>query len=204
MKKMNSDIIDSDLTEEIDYLVDLLSKSGFFNQEEILEILEDQFIEEEVDFSQIDISLNDSSNINFNKLENVFIDLARKDIVAIHNCGFDIEEGVADAFELFVHLRNNKFTPEGFCFYTFEDVEDCLFDNNLKITFGDFENDENKALEIGKTVANSLKDVNFEIEWDETINNQIAINPFEWDKSFSDDAEYEIEGAYNVYIDNRC
>lgn len=204
MKKMNSDIIDSDLTEEIDYLVDLLSKSGFFNQEEILEILEDQFIEEEVDFSQIDISLNDSSNINFNKLENVFIDLARKDIVAIHNCGFDIEEGVADAFELFVHLRNNKFTPEGFCFYTFEDVEDCLFDNNLKITFGDFENDENKALEIGKTVANSLKDVNFEIEWDETINNQIVINPFEWDKSFSDDAEYEIEGAYNVYIDNRC
>lgn len=204
MKKMNSDIIDSDLTEEIDYLVDLLSKSGFFNQEEILEILEDQFIEEELDFSQIDISLNDSSNINFNKLENVFIDLARKDIVAIHNCGFDIEEGVADAFELFVHLRNNKFTPEGFCFYTFEDVEDCLFDNNLKITFGDFENDENKALEIGKTVANSLKDVNFEIEWDETINNQIVINPFEWDKSFSDDAEYEIEGAYNVYIDNRC
>lgn len=204
MKKMNSDIIDSDLTEEIDYLVDLLSKSGFFNQEEILEILEDQFIEEEVDFSQIDISLNDSSNINFNKLENVFIDLARKDIVAIHNCGFDIEEGVADAFELFVHLRNNKFTPEGFCFYTFEDVEDCLFDNNLKITFGDFENDENKALEIGKTVANSLKDANFEIEWDETINNQIVINPFEWDKSFSDDAEYEIEGAYNVYIDNRC
>lgn len=196
--------MDSDLTEEIDYLVDLLSKSGFFNQEEILEILEDQFIEEEVDFSQIDISLNDSSNINFNKLENVFIDLARKDIVAIHNCGFDIEEGVADAFELFVHLRNNKFSPEGFCFYTFEDVEDCLFDNNLKITFGDFENDENKALEIGKTVANSLKDVNFEIEWDETINNQIVINPFEWDKSFSDDAEYEIEGAYNVYIDNRC
>lgn len=204
MKKMDSDIIDSGLTEEIDYLVDLLSKSGFFNQEEILEILEDQFIGEEVDFSQIDISLNDSSNINFNKLENVFIDLARKDIVAIHNCGFDIEEGVADAFELFVHLRNNKFTPEGFCFYTFEDVEDCLFDNNLKITFGDFENDENKALEIGKTVANSLKDVNFEIEWDETINNQIVINPFEWDKSFSDDAEYEIEGAYNVYIDNRC
>lgn len=196
--------MDSDLTEEIDYLVDLLSKSGFFNQEEILEILEDQFIEEEVDFSQIDISLNDSSNINFNKLENVFIDLARKDIVAIHNCGFDIEEGVADAFELFVHLRNNKFSPEGFCFYTFEDVEDCLFDNNLKITFGDFENDENKALEIGKTVANSLKDVNFEIEWDETINNQIVINPFEWDKSFSDDAEYEIEGAYKVYIDNRC
>lgn len=189
-----------DLAEEIDYLVDLLSKSGFFSQEEILEILEDQFIEEDLDFSQIDIHLSESSNINFNKLEVVFTSLARENIVAIHNCGFDIEEGVADAFELFVHLKNNKFNPDGFCFYTFEDVEDCLAESYLNITFGDFENDENKALEIGKTVANSLNDVNFEIEWDETINNQIKINHFEWDKSFSDDNEYEIEGAFEVFI----
>lgn len=197
---MNSD---NDLAEEIEYLVCLLSKSGFFSREEILEILQDQFIEEEMDFSQIDIPLNESSNINFNKLENAFISLSQEDIVAIHNCGFDIEEGVADAFELFVHLKNNNFNPVGFCFYTLEDVEDCLFDNNLNITFGDFENDEDKALEIGKAVAKSLKESGFEIEWDETINNQIKINPFEWDKSFSDDKEYEIEGAYEVYT-NRC
>jgi hypothetical protein len=196
-------ISDNDLAEEIEYLVCLLSKSGFFSREEILEILQDQFIEEEMDFSQIDIPQNESSNINFNKLENAFISLSQEDIVAIHNCGFDIEEGVADAFELFVHLKNNKFNPEGFCFYTLEDVEDCLFDNNLNITFGDFENDEDKALEIGKGVAKSLKELGFEIEWDETINNQIKINPFEWDKSFSDDKEYEIEGAYEVYT-NRC
>ena len=196
-------ISDNDLAEEIEYLVCLLSKSGFFSREEILEILQDQFIEEEMDFSQIDIPQNESSNINFNKLENAFISLSQEDIVAIHNCGFDIEEGVADAFELFVHLKNNKFNPEGFCFYTLEDVEDCLFDSNLNITFGDFENDEDKALEIGKAVAKSLKESGFEIEWDETINNQIKINPFEWDKSFSDDKEYEIEGAYEVYT-NRC
>lgn len=197
---MNSD---DDLAEEIEYLVCLLSKSGFFSREEILEILQDQFIEEELDFSKIDIPLNESSNVNFNKLVNAFILLSKDNIVAIHNCGFDIGEGVADVFELFVHLKNNKFNPEGFCFYTLEDVEDCLFDNNLNITFGDFENDENKALEIGKTVAKSLKESGFEIEWDETINNQIKINPFEWDKSYSDDKEYEIEGAYEVYT-NRC
>ena len=194
--------MDSDLAEEIDYLIDLLSKSGFFSSDEILEILEDQFIEEELDFSQIDIPLNDSSNINFNKLEDVFTALTQDNIVAIHNCGFDIEEGVADAFELFVHLKNNKFNPEGFCFYTLDDVEECLIENHLKITFGDFENDENKALEIGKTVAGLLKDAEFEIEWDGTINNQITINPFKWDKSFSEKAEYEIEGAYEIFIGN--
>ena len=183
--KRNSGKMNQDLVEEIEYMKDLLAKSGFFSQEEIIEILEDQFIEEGIDFSDCEISLNDFSGENFSKLEKVFSSLAGENIVAIHNCGFDIEEGVADAFELFFHLNNNKFHADGFCFYTFEDVEDAIFDDMLKITFGDFENNENKALEIGKT-----------------INNQIEINPFKWDKSYDENKEYEIEGAYEVFIKN--
>lgn len=189
-----------DLVEEIEYMKDLLVKSGFFDVEEIIEILEDQFIEEEVDFSELDISLNNSDNINFNKLEKVFKALAREDIVAIHNCGYDLEEGVADAFELFVHLKNNKFNPKGFCFYSFDDMEEAIWDEKLKITFGDFENSEEKALEIGKIIEDYLKSEDFTIIWDGTVNNQIEINPFKWDKSFDSEKEYEIEGAYDIFI----
>lgn len=196
--------MDSDLAEEIEFMIDLLTKSGFFSVSDITEILEDQFIEEEIDFSKFNISSNHSSNDNFSKLENAFTKLCDEDIVAIHNCGYDIEEGVSDAFELHVHLLNNKFDAKGFCFYTFEDVEDAIFDNKLKITFGDFENNENKALEIGKRVSKYLKDENFTIVWDETVNNQIEINPFKWDKSYNDEMEYEVEGAYEVFIANRC
>ena len=39
----------------------------------------------------------------------------------------------------------------------------------------------------------------FEIEWDETVNSPIEIINFTWDKKFSEDNEYEIEGAYNLY-----
>ena len=200
---MTSDNMDQDLVDELEYMKDLLTKSGFFSVDDTLEILEDQFIDEEIDFSEIEISSNDFSNENFSKLENAFAGLAGENIVAIHNCGYDIEEGVADAFELFVHLNNNKFKAEGFCFYTFEDVEETIEEAKLKITFGDFENDEDKALEIGKTVSEYLKDENFEIVWDETINNQIEINPFKWDKSYNDEKEYEIEGAYEVFIKNQ-
>ncbi len=200
--KRNSGKMNQDLVEEIEYLKDLLAKSGFFSRDEIIEILEDQFIEEELDFSGCEIPSNDFSGENFSKLEKAFSALASEKIVAIHNCGFDIEEGVADAFELFVHLNNNKFQADGFCFYTFEDVEDALFDDKLKITFGDFENNEDKALEIGKTVSKCLKEENFNIDWDETINNQIEINPFKWDKSYDENKEYEIEGAYEVFIKN--
>lgn len=194
------DKMDQDLVEEIEYMEELLTKSGFFSADEILEIMEDQFMDEDIDFSKVNVSPVESSNENFSRLEKVFSSLKNEKIVAIHNCGYDIEEGVADAFELFVHLNNNKFKAEGFCFYTFEDVEEAVFDGALKITFGDFENDENKALEIGKTVSEYLKEENFEINWDETINNQIEINPFKWDKKYDSDKEYEIEGAYEVFI----
>lgn len=200
MTKRISDRMNPDLAEELEYIEDLLVKSGFFGTDEIIEILEDQFMDEDIDFSDINIPLNKSSNENFSKLEKVFSSLAAEKIVAIHNCGYDIEEGVADAFELFVHLNNNKFKAEGFCFYTFEDVEEAVFDEKLKITFGDFENNEQKALEIGKIVSKYLKEENFTVNWDESINNQIEINPFKWDKTYDSDKEYEIEGAYEVFI----
>lgn len=201
---MTSGIMNQDLVDEIEYMIELLTKSGFFDVEEIEEILEDQFIEEEIDFSKFNISLNDFTNDNFNKLEEAFKALALKDIVAVHNCGYDIEEGVADAFELNVHLINNKFRPEGFCFYSFEDIEEAIEEEKLKITFGDFENDENKALKIGEIVADAMKSAGFSLVWDGTINNQIEINPFKWDKSFDGEKEYEIEGAYDVFVNSRC
>jgi hypothetical protein len=202
--KKNRDIMNQDLVEEVEYMIEVLTKSGFFNVDEIMEILEDQFIEEDIDFSQFNISLNDFDNVNFTKLENAFDSLVKEDIVAVHNCGYDIEEGVADAFELQVHLMNNKFNPIGFCFYTFEDVEEAIWDEKLKITFGDFENNEKKALKIGEIVAENLKSEGFSILWDETINNQIEINPFEWDKSYDEEKEYEVEGAYDAFVADRC
>lgn len=196
---MNKNTMDSDLVEEIEYMINVLSKSGFFNKEEILEILDDEFIDEDVDFSQFNISLNNANDANFTKLEHIFNLLTKKNIVAIHNCGYDIEEGVNDVFELYVHLINNKYSPEGFCFYTFEDIEKAILEDKLKITFGDFEKNENKALKIGKIVCNTFKTEGFEIIWDGTVNNQIEINPFNWDKSYDCQKEFEIEGAYENY-----
>lgn len=192
--------MNKDLVDEVNYMIDLLTKSGFFSEDGILEILEDQFIEDELDFSKFDIYPNNFNNKNFSVLEETFKKLAEKSIIGVHNCGYDFIEGVEDIFELYVHLINNKYSARGFCFYSFEDVEQAIEENILKITFGDFEKDENKSLEIGKTVYKYLCDANFEIEWDETVNSPIEIINFTWDKKFSEDNEYEIEGAYNLFV----
>ncbi|MCR5027508.1 MAG: hypothetical protein K6A34_08750 [Methanobrevibacter sp.] len=189
-----------DLVSEIEYMIDLLTKSGFFSAEEILEILEDQFIEEEVDFSKFDISLNSFDNHNFQKLEETFKKLAEKSIVAVHNCGYDFEEGVEDIFELYAHLFNNKYQAQGFCFYTFEDVEEAISDEILRITFGDFQRSEDASLEIGKIVYNQLVGSGFDVEWNGSVNSQIEIQNFKWDKRFDDEKEYELEGAYDLFV----
>ncbi len=191
--------MDDNLKEELNYTTDILTKTGFYSNDEILEVLEDEFIGEDVDFDSIIISSPNFDNSNFSILEDSFTDLANKDIIAIHNCGYDIEEGVNDAFELFIHLKNNKLNPEGFCFYTFEDIEEAINEKTLKITFGDFENNEQKALEIGKIVFNTLKEHNLKVKWDETINNQIEI-AFEWDKKYDPHSDYEMEGAFEEFI----
>ena len=188
-----------DLVDEIEYMIDLLTKSGFFSQKEILEILDDQFIEYEIDFSAFDICPNDFNNKNFSILEKTFKKLSEKSISRVHNCGYDFEEGVDDIYELYVHLINNKYSAQGFCFYTFEDVEQAIEKNILKLTFGDFQRDENKSLEIGNIVYQCLIDANFQVNWDNTVNSPIEIINFNWDKKYDEDTEYEIEGAYDLF-----
>ena len=191
--------MNQDLVDEIEYMIDLLTKSGFFSQDEILEILEDQFIEYEIDFSEFDISPNDFNNNNFSVLEKIFKKLSEKAIICVHNCGYDFKEGVDDIYELYVHLINNKYSALGFCFYTFEDVEQAIERDILKLTFGDFQRDENKSLEIGEIVYQKLIDAKFKVNWDNTVNSPIEIINFKWDNKYSEDTEYEIEGAYELF-----
>lgn len=192
--------MNQDLVDEINYMINLLSKSGFFSKEEILEILEEQFIEYDIDFSEFNIYLNDFNSKNFSILEKTFKILNKKSIICVHNCGYDFKEGVYDIYELYFHLINNNYSAQGFCFYSFEDVEQAIEEDILKITFGDFQKDENKSLEIGNIVYQALLDANFDVDWDKTVNCPIKIINLKWDKKFDENMEYEVEGAYKLFV----
>lgn len=201
--------MDQELIDEINYEIQLLIKSGFYSDDEILELIDDEFIEENVSLDLISKlflenkeiigEINEDSD-DFTNLRNAFLDLTKEDIVSIHNAGYDIEEGIQDSFELFIHLRNNKYSPIGFCFYTFEDIEDALEENELAIAFGDFEFDEDKGLKIAKKVADCLKKYGFEIDWNESVDERILIKNFNWKKHF-DGKEYSMDGALEDFIE---
>ncbi len=201
--------MDSELIEEICYEIQLLLKTGFYNDEEIVEIIDDEFIEENLRKNQI-LKLFEETKSGFDtlsedsedllRLKESFINLSKNHkIISIHNAGYDIEEGIQDAFELYTHLRNNKYEVDGFCFYSFEDIEFALDENILNIAFGDFEYDEKKALDIGKRVADELKSNGFKIRWDETVDERIEIMDFNWQKVY-EEREYSMDGALEDYI----
>ena len=123
--------MNQELRDEINYEIQLLIKSGFYSEDEILEIIDDEFIEEDISEDLIlKLLLENKENIgeleedseDFVNLKRAFLDLTKENIISIHNAGYDIEEGIQDSFELFTHLKNNKYSPEEFCFYTFEDI----------------------------------------------------------------------------------
>ena len=201
-------IMDKELIDEINYEIHLLIKSGFYGDDEILEIIADEFIEEDISDDLISKLLLENKekledieedSDDFINLKNAFCDLTKENIISIHNAGYDIEEGIQDSFELFVHLRNNKFNPIGFCFYTFEDIENVIEDNSLNIAFGDFEYDEEKGLEIAKKIVKTLKGYGFEINWGQSVDEIIEIENFNWKKQY-DGKDYSMDGALEDFI----
>lgn len=200
--------MDKELIDEINYEIQLLIKSGFYGDDDILEIISDEFIEEDISDDLVSKlllenkeSLEDleEDSDDFINLRNAFCDLTKEKIISIHNAGYDIEEGIQDSFELFVHLRNNKYNPIGFCFYAFEDIENAIEENALNIAFGDFEYDEEKGLEIAKKIVKTLKSYGFGINWGESVDEIIEIKNFNWKKQF-DGKEYSMDGALENFI----
>ncbi len=201
-------IMDKELIDEINYEIQLLIKIGFYSDDEILEIIDDEFIEEDISKDLIsNLLLENKENLeelkedsdDFIKLSKAFDDLTKEKIISIHNAGYDIEEGIQDSFELFTHLKNNKYEPIGFCFYTFEDIEIAIEENALNIAFGDFEYDEKKGLEIAKKIVKTLKEHGFEINWNQSVDEIIEIENFNWKKKY-DGKDYSMDGALEDFI----
>jgi hypothetical protein len=203
--------MDQETKEDVLAEIEILTKSGFYHKGEILEIIDDLFYGEDVDFdfvkSELNIAIekqeaeekNWEEETDFDRLESAFDEITENKIIAIHNCGYTLTDGIQDSFEVYYQLENKNIVAEGFCFYHFQDIEGAIEFNKLLIGFGDFKDNEEKSLEIGQKVAEILKKHNFEIKWEEDINKRIEITLIEWKKRLSD-KEYEMEGGLNSYL----
>lgn len=194
-----------ELLDELKEEIVFFSKCGFYDKDEILETIEDEFIDFDFDLNLISDYLDTifnkhqqyTNSDDFNNLKLAFDDLNKNAIISIHNNAYDIQEGVNDAFEVYTHLLNNKYSPIGFCFYTLSDLEELFENKNLTLSYGSFDlEDELKQSQIEDLIENTFKKYGFDIE---KSDEQFIIYNFNWIKIY-DNKEYSMEGAYEDFI----
>lgn len=199
--------MDENLYKEINYEVDFLVKTGFYNIQEIIETIDDEFIDLDLDLDKVTVIVEDffnkynngnSNSADFNNLKKAFGELSGNNILAVHNCGYDPEEGINDSIELYTHLINNNYKPSGFAFYTLYDVENVMDNNKLNIYFGDFHGNKDNGMRLSEIIIRVLENNNFNVAWNKNIENPIVINDFNWKKVY-DNENYFMEGAYDEF-----
>jgi|GEM_PF-4680725 len=89
---------------------------------------------------------------------------------------------------------------EDLYFYSFYDIEECITDDVLYLSFGDYNQDKDLALNIGEEIFETLKTNNLEVHWNHDVDERISIKPFKWMKKYEEDEIYEMEGAVETYI----
>ena len=190
-----TDTIKNDIIEQSNISI----KSGFYDKEEIFTTIEDYLYEipfnEDWTRNKIDSAYAErlreqgswATVTDFDKLVQVFDKLNSSGIIALHNAGITKQDGEDDSQEINEDLLKKGIKTKGFCYYHWQDVERVVDDTHLFIGFGDFNNNDKDALEIGKQVAATLESKGFKLNWDKTVETRIEITNINWQKRFGND-----------------
>ncbi|MBW1655096.1 DUF6891 domain-containing protein [Flavobacterium quisquiliarum] len=172
-------------------------------KENIMEEIEDNEFEEEISeawaFEKIDEEYQKllaeseqwKSPTDTERLINAFDELCDQNIVALHNAGYTTSDGEYEVVEVERELRENGVTSDGYCFYHEQDLARAIDPENpsLYIAFQKVDNsDPAVTIEVGKKVAEVLRNNGFEVKWEETASRKIEIPNFRWQQVYNEDS----------------
>lgn len=185
-------MLDTDIKKEIANFV----RTGFYDAEEIVEILtEEMYDPEEVDpdevLSQVEKEFEKleqekstwSAVTDCDRLENVFISLRAQGILASHNAGTTQSDGYDDFIQEYDESPD-KSSISGYCFYHGQDLERVTETGILNLAFGpvDANEEATKGIAVGDIVKAELEKAGFTVQWDGTFDQRISIPGFVWQK----------------------
>ncbi|AWK06737.1 hypothetical protein HYN56_21895 [Flavobacterium crocinum] len=172
-------------------------------KDNIMEEIEDNEFEEEISeawaFEKIDEEYQKllaeskqwKSPTDTERLIIAFDELCDQNIVALHNAGYTTSDGEYEVVEVERELRENGVTSNGYCFYHEQDLARAIDPENpsLYIAFQKVDNsDPATTIEVGKKVAEVLRNNGFEVKWEETASRKIEIPNFRWQQIYNEDS----------------
>jgi hypothetical protein len=112
------------------------------------------------------------------RLDRAFDKLNSRGIIALHNAGYTMSDGIYDVAEV-LHERGRK-GIRGYCFYHGQDVERAVEGGGLTVAFGDLDDDAIKKAEIGRLVKEVLQESGLTVEWNGDSETRLNIPGLDW------------------------
>jgi hypothetical protein len=133
-----------------DNIIEEIEDNGF--EDEISEDWANEQINKEWE-NLISESKNWNSPTDNERLTEAFDELCDKNIIALHNAGFETSDGEYEVVEVERALRENGKMSDGYCFYHEQDLARAISKDNpsLYIAFQKINNEDDKvSIEVGK------------------------------------------------------
>ena len=163
--------------------------SGFYGQDEVQEMIDD-ILEEDADEDLVRGAVAPEFDkkaaaerswpkvTDCDRLDQAFAALNTSGIIALHNTGMTMSDGISDVAEVLHHRGRDKI--RGYCFYHGQDLERAVDGAGLTLAFGDINDDSAVKTQIGQEVNAVLKSHGFKTEWNGDPEARIEIPSIDW------------------------
>lgn len=167
-------------------------RGGYGSREDaiyfVTSVIEDEGLTisaEEVVDAEISALINDQKSwpeiSDFDKLVHVFEELEKDGIIALDNFSCCGTCGPGDITEFVkVSQQEHGYDDElkGYAFFHEQDTESAIDGNGVYLSYGNFplRENESEAIKIGKSVAQRLREADFNVVWNETLQTRIHVS----------------------------
>jgi hypothetical protein len=112
------------------------------------------------------------------RLDQAFKELKSRGIIALHNAGYTMSDGLDDVSG--VLRRRGRNGVKGYCFYHGQDVERAVAGGGLTVAFGDLDDDKAQKTKIGHLVKEVLQVCGLAVEWNGDPEARLNIPGIDW------------------------
>lgn len=163
--------------------------SGFYDADEVDSMIDD-ILEDDADEAMLRASVVSEfdkksateaswpNTTDCDRLDQAFAELNSRGIVALHNAGYTMSDGISDVSE--VLGGQDRTGIKGYCFYHGQDTERAVEGGGLWIAFGDLHDDPLKKTEIGHLVKDVLQASGLTVEWNGDPETRLNLPKLDW------------------------
>jgi hypothetical protein len=163
--------------------------SGFYSPDEVDDMIGD-LLEDDTDEAMLRAAVRPEfeakaaaelawpERTDCDRLDDAFVQLNALGVIALHNAGMTISDGISDVSEI-LHGRGGA-AVTGYCFYHWQDVERAVDGHGLMIAFGPVDETATKKQDIGRLVKDVLERHDLVVSWNGDPETRLDLPGIDW------------------------